>query len=174
MRAVTYQSRKHNRPTLRLDTESSMRVGLRICSHRTLPPAFLISHQSVPKNRLATAMNQGMIAPGNHWIMDSLRGAPPREKPFGARSTLALYIAGLFLVDIFFDPHYNNPRSQSRSPLRGAGCIRLRGRLVTPTREPDTDHAVVGKDADLIPLSHCTRRTGQQCDTFFRKGRLLC
>ena len=21
-----------------------------------------------------------MIAPGNHWILDSLRGAPPREK----------------------------------------------------------------------------------------------
>ena len=25
-----------------------------------------------------------MIAPGNHWIYDSLRGAPPREKRFGA------------------------------------------------------------------------------------------
>ena len=25
-----------------------------------------------------------MIAPGNHWIYDSLRGAPPREKHFGA------------------------------------------------------------------------------------------
>ena len=25
-----------------------------------------------------------MIAPGNNWIYDSLRGAPPREKRFGA------------------------------------------------------------------------------------------
>ena len=24
-------------------------------------------------------LNQGMIAPGNHWIMDSLRGAPLRR-----------------------------------------------------------------------------------------------
>ena len=23
--------------------------------------------------------NQGVIAPGNHWILDSLRGAPPRR-----------------------------------------------------------------------------------------------
>ena len=48
------------------------------------PPAFLFSHQSVPKSRLVTARNCGVIAPGNHWIYDSLRGAPPREKRFGA------------------------------------------------------------------------------------------
>ena len=33
-----------------------------------------------------------MIAPGNHWILDSLRGAPPsREKPFGGNFRLGVY-----------------------------------------------------------------------------------
>ena len=77
-------------------------------------------------------------------------------------------------VDIFHVFYYNNLRSQSRSPLRGAGCIRLRGRLVAPTREPDTDHAVVGKDADYKTIVALHRKTDQQCDTFFRKGVLLC
>ena len=47
-------------------------------------PAFLFSPQSVPKSRLATARNCGVIAPGNHWILDSLRGAPPPGEAIGA------------------------------------------------------------------------------------------
>ena len=77
-------------------------------------------------------------------------------------------------VDFSPFSYYNNLRSQSRSPLRGAGCIRLRGRLVAPTREPDTDHTVVGKDADYKTIVALHRKTDQQCDTFFRKGVLLC
>ena len=29
-----------------------------------------------------TARNCGVIAPGNHWILDSLRGAPPPGEAF--------------------------------------------------------------------------------------------
>ena len=29
-------------------------------------------------------MNCGVIAPGNHWILDSLRGAPPPGEAMGA------------------------------------------------------------------------------------------
>ena len=84
MRAVTYKPRKHNRPTLRLDTDCRVGLGLRVSGHRTLSPAFLFSQKSVPKSRFLTAMNQGVIAPGNHWIMDSLRGAPPPGEAMGA------------------------------------------------------------------------------------------
>ena len=31
-----------------------------------------------------TARNCGVIAPGNHWILDSLRGAPPPGEAMGA------------------------------------------------------------------------------------------
>ena len=57
--------------------------GLQFSEIYKLPPAFLISHQSVPKSRLATARNCGVIAPGNHWIYDSLRGAPPPGEAIG-------------------------------------------------------------------------------------------
>ena len=57
--------------------KSYLSAGLWVSCHPALPPAFLFSHQSVPKSRLATARNCGVIAPGNHWIYDSLRGAPP-------------------------------------------------------------------------------------------------
>ena len=58
-----------------------------------LPPAFLFSHQSVPKSRLATARNCGVIAPGNHWILDSLRGAlPPGEAFWRKLATFLLLI----------------------------------------------------------------------------------
>ena len=36
--------------------------------------------ESVPKSRFLPAKNCGVIAPGNHWIRESLRGAPPRWK----------------------------------------------------------------------------------------------
>ena len=63
--------------------------GLQIFIIVRLPPAFLISHQSVPKSRLATARNCGVIAPGNHWIYDSLRGAPPPGEAFRCFRTSA-------------------------------------------------------------------------------------
>ena len=65
-----------------LHPSRSSRGGLQIFIIVRLPPAFLISHQSVPKSRLATARNCGVIAPGNHWILDSLRGAPPPGEAF--------------------------------------------------------------------------------------------
>ena len=51
-------------------------------------------------------MNQGVIAPGNHWIPDSLRGAPPhrpgraiaqseQKDPVPIPNTEALYIIAL-------------------------------------------------------------------------------
>ena len=46
-----------------------------------------IPHQSGNRFRRAdslTARNCGVIAPGNHWILDSLRGAPPPGEAMGA------------------------------------------------------------------------------------------
>ena len=49
--------------------------------------AARIPHQSGNRFRRAdslTARNCGVIAPGNHWILDSLRGAPPPGEAMGA------------------------------------------------------------------------------------------
>ena len=84
IREEIYKSKQHNRPPPKLPLRQHPGGGLHISEIITLPPAFLISHQSVPKSRLATARNCGVIAPGNHWIYDSLRGAPPPGEAIGA------------------------------------------------------------------------------------------
>ena len=51
-------------------------VGLCVSGHPTLPPAFLISHQSVPKSRLVTASPRGkrLGCSRTRRFFDSLRG----------------------------------------------------------------------------------------------------
>ena len=84
MRAGTRKSVEYNRPPPVSPRRRRPGGGLDISENIILPPAFLFSRQSVPRHRLATARNCGVIAPGNQWIFDSLRGAPPREKRFCA------------------------------------------------------------------------------------------
>ena len=84
IRAATRKPVQHNRPPPELPPRQHPGGGLHIFQITTLPPAFLISHPSVPKSRWATARNCGVIAPGNHWILDSLRGAPPPGEAMGA------------------------------------------------------------------------------------------
>ena len=94
--------------------------GLHISKVVTLPPAFLISHQSVPKSRLVTAMNCCVIAPGNHWIMDSLRGAPPPGEAICADAQ----------VEPSFIYHYDFRRGQCRPPYGIGKAHPFRGALV--------------------------------------------
>ena len=82
IRAETYKPEQHHRPPPELPLRQHLVGGLHISEIITLPPAFLISHGTAYGGTM-TARNCGVIAPGNHWILDSLRGAPPPGEAFG-------------------------------------------------------------------------------------------
>ena len=83
IRAETYKPVHLNRPPTALPLRRHAYDGLYLFKTITLPPAFLISHGTAYGGTM-TARNCGVIAPGNHWILDSLRGAPPPGEAMGA------------------------------------------------------------------------------------------
>ena len=60
-------------------------------------------------------MNQGVIAPGNHWIIDSLRGAPPR-RPGWLKGT----VSDFKCIPRCFK-HRENPLSRGEGGPEGVG-----------------------------------------------------
>ena len=76
MRAENRKSVRHIRPTRRLAMRLNTGISLDIYKTRTLPPAFLFSHQSVPKSRLVTASPRGKRFGGNlqHFCFYSTSG----------------------------------------------------------------------------------------------------
>ena len=82
MRAKIYKSEQHNGPAQGLEIVPLSR-SFRFLSSGVTARIPLQSWKSLWAISM-TAWNCGVIAPGNHWISDSLRGAPPRGKRLGA------------------------------------------------------------------------------------------
>ena len=61
-----------------------------------------------------TARNCGVIAPGNHWIYDSLRGAPPPGEAMGASRQMVFCQSGR---------HPGRVSVQSDDENQGFGCF---------------------------------------------------
>ena len=76
MRAVIYKSVQHNRPIPGVIVGTRSR-SLDFLSSSITARIPLQSEKRSFRTVFLTARNCGVIAPGNHWIIDSLRGAPP-------------------------------------------------------------------------------------------------
>ena len=68
--------------------------------------------------RPMTARNCGVIAPGNHWILDSLRGAPPPGEAMGAAAPIHRVGAALAVVPV---PTMNGGGAAASRPPYGDG-----------------------------------------------------
>ena len=71
-------------------------------------------------------MNQGVIAPGNQWIFDSLRGAPPRRPGIDDRDV------GWLLVGIDYLCHCEERSDVAISCHSGAGVEAVSGDCHAP------------------------------------------
>ena len=123
-------------------------------------------HSSSVTNRFRradslTARNCGVIAPGNHWISDSLRGAPPPGEAFGWKPATCLTLIHVcgggkrllrFLLFVGENSGIQN-RHCFLAVLGPPGFVVLApdGEVVIEADEVPDRPAVVGADGGLLP-----------------------